>query len=208
MRVKKAIILLIVSIPIYAMSQVKTTMLDKKDLPQGIQYEGNVETAISYTDKLGENIVFTTIKNKVYEDEEIGIGETVEDIELYSYHYVVEEGKGKFISRVYDFEKNCIFDIRGKFIGNTPLITDLNHDGIAEIWVMYSVGCTSDVSGGTMKIIMYSNKKKYAMRGRYMVETLDWSDGGEYKFDSAFNNAPQEFRDYAKQLWNSNIMGD
>lgn len=174
-------------------------------MPKGVEYKGDIQKIIRYTDKLGDNIVITTADKKKYMDEEIG--EELSDHEIYSYHYLNVGGRAKLLSKVYDFNKSCMFDIRVQFIADSPIITDLNDDGIAEIWVMYVTECSSDVSGAPIKIIMYSNNKKYAMRGRYMVKTLDWSDGGEYKFDSAFNNAPKAFRDFAVKLWNKNIMG-
>jgi len=77
-------------------------------------------------------------------------------------------------------------------------VTDLNKDGKAEVWVMYKVSCQGDVSPIPMKIIMYQDNKKFALRGttRVKVSATDYM-GGEYSFDEAFKNAPVQFRQYA-----------
>ena len=48
-----------------------------------------------------------------------------------------------------------------------PYVNDFDRDGICETWLVYQLGCRSDFSGPnlTMKIIMHSSNKKYAIRG-------------------------------------------
>jgi len=54
---------------------------------------------------------------------------------------------------------------------------------------------------------MYEETKKYAMWGQNKVEIEpDRFDGGNYKFDQAFIDGPAVFRDFAKKLWNRNII--
>ena len=58
-----------------------------------------------------------------------------------------------------------------------------------------------------MKIIMYQGQQKYAMRGQNKVKVSDKEFyGGDYKFDNAFLDGPTMFRDFAKKMWNKNIM--
>ena len=108
---------------------------------------------------------------------------------------------------IYNFIKDCPVDIKANFIKNTFAVTDLNKDGNAEIWVMYKTVCHGDVSPSDMKIIMYENDKKYAVRGTNKVKyTAKDYIGGEYTFDEAFKKAPKVFRDYATKLWKKNIL--
>ena len=90
-------------------------------------------------------------------------------------------------------------------------ITDLDKDGISEIWIPYATVCTSEAVPLPMKIIMYEGNQKYAMRGlsHYLDPTVKESNmhpdlkrriGG--KMDEALLSAPQSFRNYAQQLWN------
>ena len=113
--------------------------------------------------------------------------------------------------KVYDYISECPVDIVANFVKNTLQITDLNKNGIAEVWVMYRSSCRSDVSPADMKIIMYEGQQKYAMRGtaRIFQGTDDkgkkYFDGGKYKYDQAFASKP-EFLKFAKELWNKNIL--
>jgi hypothetical protein len=86
-------------------------------------------------------------------------------------------------------------------------ITDLNHDGKAEMWMMYKTVCHGDVSPSTMKIIMYEGSQKFAVRGTNRVKlSANKFLGGEYSFDDAFKTGPEPFREFAKQLWQKNIL--
>ena len=83
--------------------------------------------------------------------------------------------------------------------------TDLDHDGLAEIWSMYHLTCTSDVSPQQMKIIMYEGDQKYALRGEELL-TVQYDDsqsreGGDGQLDKAFKNGPEAFRIFAATLW-------
>ena len=72
---------------------------------------------------------------------------------------------------------------------------------------MYKTVCHGDVSPCDMKIIMYHGLQKFAMRGQNRVQVSDTDFvGGDYKFDKAFIEGPTEFKNFAKSLWNKNIM--
>jgi hypothetical protein len=62
---------------------------------------------------------------------------------------------------------------------------------------MYKVSCQGDVSPVPMKIIMYQDNKKFAVRGTARVPSI----GGDFTFDEAFKSAPVEFRQYTEKLW-------
>ncbi|TCN56509.1 hypothetical protein D0809_15360 [Flavobacterium circumlabens] len=185
-----------------------TTILPKKTdpnkIPKEIKYTGNVKNAVSWNDKLGENIVlltetgeFTT-KNSDSEDSR--------DAALYAYHYIVSGKNAALNWKIYDFIHDCPVEIEANFVKNTFSITDLNKDGIAEIWVMYTTVCHGDVSPSTMKIIMHENNEKFSMRGENKVKVEEKRYlGGKYTFDKAFNEGPAAFREYAKKLWQKHV---
>jgi hypothetical protein len=104
--------------------------------------------------------------------------------------------------RVTDYVKECPVDMFLCFVDKTFAVTDLNKDGNAEIWIMYKVSCQGDVSPVPMKIIMYEDNKKFAVRGTTRVEpSPNKFMGGEFTFDETFKGAPWEFRQYAEKLW-------
>jgi len=179
---------------------------DVSVLPQGIVYQGKFKDGIRYSDNLGEHIVIIT-ETGIYYNKNNEQGNQGNDAELFAYHFDInKDGSIKQTWRVYDFYKDCPVEIAANFIENAFQITDLDNDGIAEIWLVYIKGCHGDVSPWEMKIIMYEGLQKFAIRGEQKVEVGDYSYGGNYKFDNAFNNSPKVFRDFAIKLWNKNLI--
>ncbi|UPZ13521.1 M949_RS01915 family surface polysaccharide biosynthesis protein [Flavobacterium humidisoli] len=185
--------------------------IDSTQFPKSIKYEGYVKNAVRWTDKLGDNIVITTETgyhiNKKFVHETDG-----SDAELFAYHYIISGNQAKQTWRVYDFIADCPVDIVASFVKNTFQVTDLNNNGIAEIWLMYKTTCHGDVSPCDMKIIMYEGSTKYAMRGESKVAVgIDDNGekqfiGGEYKMDENFKKGPKVFKEFAQKLWKNNLI--
>ncbi len=183
-------------------AQIKITNIDKNELPKTITYKGHIINAVKYTDNEGEHLVITTETGIVNVKE---VGEDMKKADLYAYSYLNSGNVFKLSWQMHDLVPSCPVDVIGKYIPGTFAVTDVNNDGKAEVWLMYIITCQGDASPCTMKIIMHSGDKKYAMRGTNQVK-LDKAYGGEYTFDDAFKNAPKLFRDYAQQLWKKNIL--
>ncbi len=184
-------------------SQFKLIKLDKNTVPKNIQYTGNIVQAYRWEDSIGSNIVLLTVTDRT-KNKNIPDGNFV-DKALSAYHYQISGDSVKLSWRINDYVKECDVDIFLYFVAKAFAVTDLNKDGIAEVWIMYKVSCQGDVSPVPMKIIMYQGNKKYAVRGTTRVQvSLNEYMGGEYTFDEAFKNAPSEFRQYADRLWKQN----
>lgn len=186
--------------------------IDSTQFPNEIKYQGNIKNAVRWRDKQGENIVITT-ETGIYKKENIErLNDTSRDAELFAYHYLIKDNKVTPSWKVYDFILDCEVDVFASFIKNSFNITDLDNNGIAEVWLMYKTTCTGDVSPSNMKIIMYEGNKKYAMRGtNKSLIGIDENGknsymGGEYKFDEEFNKSKKVFKDFAVNLWNKNIL--
>ncbi|MBE7649276.1 hypothetical protein J2Q11_14095 [Tenacibaculum finnmarkense genomovar finnmarkense] len=207
-------------------SEVKTKLKDKKligieniiiskidstELPKSLNYNGFIKNSVRWKDKKGENIVITTETGILDNGEESQFYPSFK-AELFAYHFIVKENELIRTWKVYDYVKDCPVATLASFIKNTFQVTDLNKNGIAEIWLMYKKTCQGDVSPLDMKIIMYEGLQKFAMRGKNKVEFgVDNNgnskfEGGEYKFDKQFKNSPEIFRIYALNLWNKNII--
>jgi hypothetical protein len=107
--------------------------------------------------------------------------------------------------RVYDYNKDCPVDLMLYFIEKTFAVTDLDNNGLAEIWLMYKNSCQGDVSPVPTKIIMYEGSKKYALRGesRVLFSATEFI-GGNFTLDDNFKNGNAAFRQYAEKLWSKN----
>lgn len=200
------IIISIIFLNSFAQKQIKITKLDLKKLPKGVNYEGKIKTAIRFVDILGSHIIITS-ETGVYHNSKFQHLEDGRDAELFGYHYLENKGKINLVWRVYDLIQDCPFDVYVNYIPNTFQITDLNNDDICEVWLMYKTSCRSDVSPAEMKIIMYQNQQKFAIRGQNKVKVGEKEYvGGSYKFDKNFLEGPKEFRDFASNLWKSHIL--
>jgi hypothetical protein len=188
-----------------AQGPIKVANLEKSKLPAGVKYTGKLKNAIRWTDKSGDNILVTA-ETGIYHNPKFKHESDGSDAELYAGHYIVGDTL-QLTWKVYDFISDCPVDLEASYIKNTLQVTDLNNDGIGEVWLMYKTVCHGDVSPLNMKIIMYEGTQKFAMRGHNKVQVGEKKyDGGDYKFDEAFNAGPKVFRDFALRLWNKNIM--
>lgn len=188
-------------IPSYG--QIKLTKLDSTSLPATIQYTGHINNAVKWMDSISTHFVITSITGQVKttpKDEEDG-----SDAYLYVYHYIVKNDSTKLLWRISDYNKACPFDIELYFVGKAFSVTDLDKNGMAEVWVMYKNSCQSDVSPVPTKIIMYEGIKKYALRGesRVKISATEYI-GGSFTLDDNLKNGNALFRQYAEKLWIKN----
>jgi hypothetical protein len=186
--------------------------IDSTQFPASIKYDGFIKNAVRWKDKSGDNIVITT-ETGIYRNEKLKHEfEDSSDAELYAYHFILSNKEATQTWRVKDFIADCPVDITASFVKNTFKVTDLDKNGIAEIWLMYKTVCHGDVSPSNMKIIMYEGNNKYAMRGENKVQVgSDVNDkasfiGGEFQLDANFKNGPKIFREYAQNLWKENLI--
>lgn len=185
---------------------VKVIPLDKKDIPASIKYTGHIINSVSYTDNDGKHIVLTTETGTVDTTLREIVGMKFQKADVYAYNYILANDKPHLSWQMHDLTGACPLDTKGYFVPGTFAITDLNKNGIAEVWLMYLTGCRGDPVPGSLKIIMHEGPKKYAVRGTSRVKLPPLpTTGGEYKFDNAFNHGPDIFRRYALDLWKKNM---
>jgi hypothetical protein len=185
---------------------IKATRLSSSQVPAQIKYNGKFKDGIRFTDKDGDHIIITTETGN-YENKQVKHEADGSDAELYAFNYIIKGNSVELKWKIYDFIHDCPVDLEASFVKNTLQVTDLNNDGAAEVWVMYRTVCHGDVSPEDMKIIMYQQQQKFAMRGETKITVgNDKYEGGTYKFDKAFINGPKEFREFAIKLWNSHLM--
>ncbi len=174
----------------------------KENLPKEIVFEGNIKEITRLNDSKGKHIILLTETGET-PSKKIVITEGETDFKIFAYDYLLDKNENtyKLNWKIQDFIFNCEFDLIMGFVKDSHKITDLDKDGISEIWLMYEKTCTSDVSPSEMKIIMYEGKMKYALRGNSIVTVgidengIKESMGGDYKLDENFINSPKEFKE-------------
>lgn len=163
--------------------------------------KGQFKQGFRWNDLNGENYLiltetgaFETGSRKPHQDVD-----SDRDAELYAYRFVNVNGRFSQAWRVTDFVRTCPLDTIAEFLPATE-ITDLDNDGLAEVWVMYKTACRSDVRPATLKLIMYENRQKYAMRGTTRIALPDFSDGGNQTPDASLR-ANRTFLRHAERKW-------
>jgi hypothetical protein len=195
-----AIFLLSCGNPKTEIVKITSSKIDTGALPKTIKYKGSIDTAVKYTDSEGEHIIVTTEDDDIEKSDDGN--NRLTGIYLYAYCYKLIGDKWKLLWQARNFTNECDLDISGSFVPNTFAVTDLDQNGKAEVWLMYSLACRGGVDPSDLKVIMHEGDKKYAMRGgsRVKVNATDYA-GGDYKFDPAFKSAPLVFRQHAQSLW-------
>lgn len=185
------------------------TKIDSTQVPKTFRYKGNFKDGFRWKDKTGEYTVITS-ETGIYRNENFPHEEDdSRDAEVFAQCYSLENNQ--LVWKVNDFIKDCIVDIEAEFKKNTLSVTDLDKNGIAEVWIMYKMACKGDVSPSNLKIIMYEGKQKFAMRGETKIRSgmenhgKPIFEGGSYTFDKAFQQGPETFRDYAVKLWTKHM---
>ncbi len=181
---------------------IKTVQVPASAIPKDIKYSGKIINSVKYTDAGGEHLVITTeTLSGTYLKDDMD----TQKAEIHAWNYDLKPGH-QLLWKVADLSECPIVDVTAKYVPRTFAVTDLDHNGIAEVWLMYKTACRGDVSPSTMKIVMYEGQKKYAVRGTSRVALgKGESEGGAYALDAAFKAAPQPFRQYATSLWKKNI---
>ncbi len=175
------------------------------------EYDGNVVAMQTYEDESGANIVFMT------ETQPITANKIDEESYTYSkyinaYNYKLDETSGKWKQtwKIHDFQKDCPVVLTAAFLPSGFAVTDKDMNGYKEVWVSYALGCIGDESPLNLKVIMYENGKKHAIRGESKV--IERSEnkcyGGEYKLDGNMKNANSDIKKHGILLWNQIVEQD
>lgn len=184
-----------------ALCQITTQPVSQVQLQGLIHYKGKPVTALRFTDTKGSILLLTTqtgIETKKGSEDN-------RSAHLYAYtcQSSSDSTHSVLLWQMTDGIDNCPLDVVASFVEGTPVVTDLDKNGIAEVWLMYRTACRGDVSPAETKIIMHEGNHKYAMRGKGRIQSGGsvQPDGGTYLFDEAFQKGAVVFRRYAEQLW-------
>ena len=171
--------------------------------------KGTIKQFIRWTDNLGDNYLVLTVTDEIKSSAKIsGSGLDCRggctDRELYAWHFI---RKDSLLWKLTDFEKACSLNNVAEFRNSATKITDLDKNGLAEIWIMYSTACITDPAPRTLKLIMYQGNKKYAIRGTSQSarNKIDEKYGGKYMPDKEFESLSQPFKDFAQKLWSQHL---
>ena len=112
---------------------------------------GSIVASKSCTDRLGSGEVVLVEERE--RSHSCG-GDTCRDKYIHAYRFADDEQ----VWQINDLVEDCPLSLEIEFIPEALRITDLDGDGLNEIWVVYRLGCRGDVSPLGMKIIMYEGR--------------------------------------------------
>jgi hypothetical protein len=194
----------------YSQSDLRKVTVD--DLPENIQDIQNISSVFRWTDSLGDNVLVITKKTVKREDEDRMIKEgkyskrrgytdnfPKQTIPAFTYHFDIVKDSAILTWKAVGISQTC-GEEGVNHVKNWFVVTDLNHNSRAEVWLVYKGECVGDDDMGKMKIIMIENYRQYVMQGPIAGE-----DTVETFFDNNFRNGAAVFRNYALQLWRDSL---
>lgn len=162
-------------------------------VPPGLKFRGTVDGAWQWKDKLGENLLITTMVTPFVENAD---GEEAKTAELHAFHYIKKDTSYKLLWKISDAEKECPFDLSAQFINDPVIVTDIDNDGVGETTIQYKMACRSDVSPAYMKIIMHEDSAKYSLRGLMWIKASEEEQFTVTENDMNLEKQPKKTDEY------------
>lgn len=197
--------------------------LKAQDIPETIRLDGKLLNALKYEDLSGD-YHFTVYQTGPMNDprSEDGIMASLQ-LALY------RSGSTQPIWAYAIAEGDCPFDL---WVGvDTVTVTDLDKNGIAEVGVVLSHSCRSDVSPGQMQVLIHQSEETYRLAGdrwlsmlgvfptpnSYAMSSVEDSLAYETQYDlparwgrfrvaEAPNDIAGALREHARLLWRSQVI--
>lgn len=187
----------------WAQQTSRFNFVSQNKIPNDITLEGKFKEAIEWEDKEGKHLVITS-------ESGIGINPKFKhdnggsDAELWAKHYIVKD-KPLQVWKIYDYIRDCPVDLNASFLPRTLQITDIDKNGLAEIWIMYKTVCHGDVSPSDLKLILMEGGKKHVLRGTTKIQFGKKEYiGGEYTADKNYLSLSKEIQEFGYRIWNDN----
>ena len=169
---------------------------DGSQLPDDIQYKGDIVMGERWNDQMGENFLILTETETRETDQE---GEPALSANLYGYHFAINNGETALLWEIEGAETNCLWDLTLNHIPRSLTITDLDKDGLAESTFLFLRACRSDMSPASLKLHMHEGRESYSLSGKTVLD-------GEipdplYTPNPAYETANEAFKTYADEQW-------
>lgn len=161
-------------------------------LPPFVDFTGEDSDTLTWVDGQGVHLLLLEQSRAVWNEEE---GTTSKSIQ--ATHWLMKDGRHKKTWSFEDGIKDCPVDVEAKFL-TAPRFTDLDKDGIYEVWLMVQKACKGDVSPSEVQVIMVDKENKtYCLEAEQLLVFQDKSrDGGAYDLKD-FRQLPRAYQDYA-----------
>ncbi len=177
----------------------KELNFSENEIPDDL-YVGKIAQGKKWQDEAGINYIIISEKNTKKGSED-GMG--MKSYEIHGYHYIENNNDFELIREIKDFQYKCDLIIDCGLCENSLEVTDIDNDNYGEASFVYYLYCAMDLSPSTMKLMLLENGDKYPIRGSNYVRKGKYPYGGETNIGSEFNNAPNGFKKFALDKWNT-----
>lgn len=173
-------------------------------VPKGLRVPGKTHQVVGWRDAKGDNLAVFSAKEWVDKGQGYDGGDR-RNVVLYMSHFLLGK-KPQLVRRITDYVKECDWDEWARFLNvGQEDITDLDGDGIAEHTIAYHLGCRSDLSPLTLKVLLLEHGEKYAIRGTTRIDPIDCGCsngmGGDQEVDPHLQKNAA-FLAHAQKVWN------
>jgi ketosteroid isomerase-like protein len=180
-----------------------TSPVTRDQLPAGATVRGaTLERAFTYRDKRGTHYVVMSSTDTPGKGDRVGPSRAI----FVDDWLVAGTAKPRSLLPIRDFTNDCqMGGVNARFHDAATTVTDLDHDGTAELTIAYELSCRSDVSPATYKLLLTTNGAKYILRGETRIDS-DGNGliaGGSFTPDPAAPRWPAPFLAHAKSLWSA-----
>jgi len=172
----------------------------RERLPDGVVVRGaTLERALTFRDKRGTHYLVMSATDSTSGD---GV-EARRARALYVDDWVIAgTARPRSVLPVRDMVSECVMGaVDARFHDAATAVTDVDHDGIAEVTIGYELACRSDVSPAAYKLLMIEDGAKYILRGKTRVMPDEEVVGGAFEPDPAPARWPAGFLEHARQRW-------
>jgi hypothetical protein len=180
-------------------AQISFSRLLQNEVAEQYHYRGHFADAIRWKDKAGYHIIVLSYSAV---DEDTAASSPNEDTGYQQFLYACAYRGDSLLWQLTDYIKNCTFDLLVEFRKNSLQVTDLDNNGFAESWMMYSKTCASDVSPRVLKLMLHIGSSKYAIRGLSKVKSGSKQTTQRKRLaDPLLGKLDKRIQQFAYNLW-------
>jgi hypothetical protein len=171
--------------------------------PSGVTTPGDtIEASLRFLDKNGTHFLVMSSR-EVPETDTWGSEPEIARY-LYVDDWLAAPDRPRSLVPVGDMVTHCPpGQLSAKFHEAATRITDVDHDGVAEVAFAYEESCRSDARPGSYRLVLLTSGSRYTLRGETRIE----AGGGalaapsSYEPDPPAEQWPAGYLDHARQLW-------
>lgn len=171
-------------------------------LPRFVDFTSEESDTLTWADEQGVHFLQLK-KSEMFLDE----------AEMVASHYLnvthwLESGESRLATWHYaDSIVACYVDVEAKFLA-APRFTDLDEDGVYEVWFITQLACKGDISPSRVQVVMVDKEEFFQLDAEQkLIFPNGVTDGGAYQLGS-FVSLPEAYQTYAVEYLFRNYTFD